>query len=773
MRANRFQLFVYGTILSAFSFAAENWDLESPRAWSRDHGESLKVLSDGSVEFRHEGSLDWCLNGFPEIPVREGDSFTFSCETERLPGSEGAGPVGLSVITSDKQGRVTDWDYANLSVRPGQPVVNAFMAPADAASIRPRVMGSGPCSVRLKDVRVMRSRRVDLSRRPSADAAFETPFLKGCVLADGRGFSVTDRRTGRVWKPSALVPMHVFTVELRKESDGTVVQTFVDPLSCKTWKAAYAFESDRPELTVTIQGDGEMRRPLAYPAAFAAQRGDRLILPLNEGMSYPADEPEELPRRLVAYGGHGLCMSFFGVQDDATGAGWQGIFETPDDAALLVNRDAATGFWSLTPSWEDQKRQVGYRRRIRYVFHEKGGYVAMCKRYRAHAKAIGKLKTFAEKAKTRPAVDRLLGAVNVWCWEKDKLGIVREMEAAGIDRILWSAGASDAEARAMSDSPKMLVGRYDIYQDVYHPEQMRKLGWKKPALNGDAWPDDIVWNSSDSNDWRHAWGVKAKSGEWTHCAMMCDRLAPARARRRVKEELEHRPYNARFVDTTVAAPWQTCWNPAHPMTRSDSRHWKMELLRLLGDEFGLVVGSETGHDASVPYCDYFEGMLSIGPYRVPDSGRSMRLIVTNPPPRVVKFQVGESYRLPLWELVYHDCVCAHWYWGDYDNKIPSLWAKRDLFNVLYGTMGMFMFDRRQWTEGRDRFVRSFRLTSPVARATGYSEMLDHRILSKDRSVQQSLFADGTRVTVNFGTSPWTAPGGAALAGGQARIEHGL
>ncbi|MGN1366887.1 MAG: GTPase HflX, partial [Victivallis vadensis] len=102
------------------------------------------------------------------------------------------------------------------------------------------------------------------------------------------------------------------------------------------------------------------------------------------------------------------------------------------------------------------------------------------------------------------------------------------------------------------------------------------------------------------------------------------------------------------------------------------------------------------HDAAVPYCDYFEGMLSLGNYRVPDSGRHLEQIWTNVPPRVAKFQVGAAYRLPLWELVYHDCVCAHWYWGDYNNKLPSLWDKRDLFNVLYGTMGMYYYLERDW-----------------------------------------------------------------------------
>ena len=76
---------------------------------------------------------------------------------------------------------------------------------------------------------------------------------------------------------------------------------------------------------------------------------------------------------------------------------------------------------------------------------------------------------------------------------------------------------------------------------------------------------------------------------------------------------------------------------------------------------------------------YFEGMLSLGPYRVPDAGRDMQRIWDEVPEQVAKFQTGHYYRLPLWELVYHDCVVAQWYWGDYNNKLPAVWDRRDLY----------------------------------------------------------------------------------------------
>ncbi len=101
-------------------------------------------------------------------------------------------------------------------------------------------------------------------------------------------------------------------------------------------------------------------------------------------------------------------------------------------------------------------------------------------------------------------------------------------------------------------------------------------------------------------------------------------------------------------------------------------------------------------------------------YRLPDSGNNMQQIWTAPLPKETTFQTNPVYRLPLWELVYHDCVVAHWYWGDYDNKIPALWDRRDLFNMLYGTVPMFMFDRAFWNAHKDRFVQSYRNTCPLA-----------------------------------------------------------
>ena len=49
-------------------------------------------------------------------------------------------------------------------------------------------------------------------------------------------------------------------------------------------------------------------------------------------------------------------------------------------------------------------------------------------------------------------------------------------------------------------------------------------------------------------------------------------------------------------------------------------------------------------------------------------------------------------------------------------------------------------------------------------------MTDHRILTADRSVQQTAFANGVRVTVNFGAADYAMPDGFVLKAGASRVD---
>lgn len=564
-------------------------------------------------------------------------------------------------------------------------------------------------------------------------------------------FSVTDKRTGQTWRQK---PSDKFKVIKSRRVEGGLEMTCRHQWHELDSKTTLRLDGDKPELTLELSAEGKLKGALGFPYPFVSESGSYLVIPMNEGISYPVDDETIKSKWLIAYGGHGICMAFWGVTSGDSGH--MAIIETPDDAVIQINR--IDGKLCVLPKWERQKGQFGYTRKLRYVFFDKGGHVAMCKRYRQYAKQIGKFKTLEQKRRENPNVDLLIGAVNIWCWDRDALPLVQEAKSLGIERILWSRRQPSDVVDAMNEIDGVLTSRYEIYQDLMDPQIVKdKLRGLHPDWTQAAWPDDIMLD--EKGEPRQGWRVKGKDGRMYPCAVLCDKQAPKYAAERVPAELKTHAYRSRFIDTTTASPWRECYHPDHPMTRGESRHWKMELLRYVSEKMNLVTGCETGHDAAVPYVHYFEGMLSLGPYRIPDAGRDMGRIWDEVPERVARFQVGHKYRLPLWELVYHDCVVAQWYWGDYNNKLPAIWNKRDLFNILFGTPPMFMYNRRVWKQNKDRFAQSYKDVCPVARAVGYAEMTDHRFLTPDRDVQQTTFANGVTITVNFGNRPFPMPDG--------------
>jgi hypothetical protein len=735
--------------------------LDQWRSWSRASGALTAAVATAdfhggtkSLRLEHEGTQDWSVEPTQRLSVRPGDLLELECQV-KIPE---AGTFTLCTSTWDTQGKAVEWSYGARTAQPGagwQRLRTRVLVPAGIAQIQPRIIGQNSVVGWLDDVKVTRQGNL-ASLRPAnlpEQLTLENPTLSANLNTRDGTLTVAPRPGGRTWVQKPMAG-DCLVKNARREGRKLICELFHGGSGLDV-TATFSLAGDRPEILVELAAQGELPAALHYPHPFTGQPGDYLVVPMNEGISYPVEDPSIRPMRLIAYGGHGICMAFYGVTDGERGQ--MAILETPDDAAIRIDR--VDNRLAIVPEWQGQHGQFGYGRKVRLVFFESGGHVAMAKRYRAHAREQGLLKTLAEKRQKNPNVDLLMGAVNVWCWDRDSVPLVQEMQAAGIERILWSNQQSPANLRALNEL-KVLTSRYDIYQDVMAPSNFSRVQWIHPDWTSNAWPQDIILDARGR--YLPGWGVETKDGKMVSCGVICDARALPYAQQRVPADLATRPYRSRFIDTTTAAPWNECYHPDHPMTRTDSRKWKMELLRYMSEDNHLVTGCETGHDASVPFLHYFEGMLSLGPYRVPDSGRRMSEIWTNVPGDVAKFQLGHDYRLPLWELVYHDCVVAQWYWGDYNNKLPALWDKRDLFNVLYGVPPMFMFNRAGWQRDKARFVQSYQNTCPHVRRVAYQEMTDHRFLTRDRKVQQTVFANGVSVVVNFGSIPFTLAGGASL-----------
>ncbi len=745
-----------------FEAGLERWS----GGWSRDAG-ALTVTVERTaapegqqcVKLVHTGSNDWSLQPDLRYDVTAGDLYEFSAQVRLV----GSGDVTVCAITYDAQNQAVSWSAGGVSSRQtpdgGQAwrtITGKLIVPDGVVRILPRVIGTGAAEVWVDDFRVIAKGNVADFQAKDVPAPFTFANDALAVTFDFATLTmaVQDKRAGRTWSQRAGRP-ELVARKVTTRPDGVDVDV-VSVLDGKSYLLKVTLAAGAAEVVAELAGEGAMPDKVAFPPAFESPAEGYVILPLNEGIAYPVGETNvDAPREPYFYGGYGLCMAFFGVtSDEGDGPAMMAIVETPDDASLrLVTAD---GKLHLAPVWVSQRGVYGYPRRLRYVFFGSGGYVAMCQRYRAAMQAEGRLVTLREKVEQRPQLDKLLGAANIWCWDGDAAGWCERLQALGIQRILWSNRQPPEQIATLNAMPDVISSRYDIYQDVMDPGKKDQLrGWHSDWPS-EAWPQDLMLD--ERGQWRPGWQVKAKDGTMIPCGVLCDKQAPDYARQRIAAELQDSRYQSRFIDTTTASPWRECYHPDHPMTRSESRQFKMELLKVVADEFNLITGCETGHDAAVPYCDYFEGMLSLGPYRVPDSGRDMARLWDEVPERVGTYQTGERYRLPLWELVYHDCVVAQWYWGDYNNKLPSLWDRRDLWNALYATPPMYMFNKAVFEQYQDRFVKSYQTIAPIVREAAYQPMVSHKWLTADHTVQQTTFANGLTVTVNFGNQPYPSPG---------------
>ena len=315
-----------------------------------------------------------------------------------------------------------DWSYGARSLQDTadwQRVRTRFIVPPGVAEIQPRLIGYGPVTVWVDDFSLEKTGHVTVCRGPILPAwlSITNATLEVALNTSNATLSVLDRRTGQRFEQIPLSNELILT-------DATAQQQPIPAQADSRLDRPgnYGHDSAGKRFARVHRRSVGARRVAGRPARSRIRSprhpGEYLVVPMNEGISYPVEDQSIEPFSLVAYGGHGICMAFWGATDGERGH--MAIIETPDDASIRIERH--DGLLGIAPQWDAQHGQFGYARRLRYVFFDQGGHVAMAKRYRAYAQKIGLFKTLEQKRAENPNVDLLVGAVNVWCWERDARG---------------------------------------------------------------------------------------------------------------------------------------------------------------------------------------------------------------------------------------------------------------------------------------------------------------------------------------------------------------
>jgi len=675
------------------------------------------------------------------IAVKAGDELNFSGFV-RAEGSVVS--TALSVILYNSDREVIDWHYAQEKVRETKSwikIERRFIVPDNIAYIRFRLSGDNIGTIWFDNVEFYKEKSKLGTEIQKAAYIIENINIRYTLNIQGKKIIVLDKRIGKEW--TANLPHNLIFSKVKEEDNSLFLEVMQTDFSQRYKIRIYLFDA-LSEVEYKIEKiDNEKFTILEFPPLFEVTQDMQYVVPLQEGILFPQGKfsPKDFPLFLQYSGG--WSMPFLGVI--AEKGGWMEIVETPSDFEIRKDETRIEQQLYLKNCWLAEKGTFGYTRKIKFIFFEKDGYIKIAKKYREYVALNGLLVKLKDKDELRGGnIDKLVGAVNVWYWGIDCVRICRNMFDLGIAKVFFSRLQNkQAKEIAAINEVGFLTSRYDIYQDVWDP----KYDYLIDLHEG--WPDDLVLDSK--GNWVKGWSIK-KGMDTFYGGVVCSKKGLERAKKKIPQEMKEKNYTGRFIDTTTSSLWRECYHPKHPVTRTEDIKYRMQLLEFCSKDMKLVTGSEDGVDCAVPYVDYFEGMMSIGIGRLPGSGRNVGSVqYIEPTENFNKYQLGEYYRVPLWELVYGDCIVSTWYWGDSSNLIPELWWKRDLFNILYGNMPLWAIrDWKHWKKYKKRFIESYNNVSPVFEKVGFKEMLEHKFLSKDRTVQETVFVDNIQIFVNFG-----------------------
>jgi len=515
------------------------------------------------------------------------------------------------------------------------------------------------------------------------------------------------------------------------------------------------------DVACEISGDFEATiTEVNLPAPFILDDPEgHLVIPHNAGLLFGVNELDWNGKALGGF----MSMPWFGAADLSSSQGYIGILDTADDAFYRGKKvkSAAREVISVQPYFQPQKGKLGYTRRILYHFADQGGYVALAKRYRAYARKKGLVKTLAEKRRERPNIDLLVGAVNIYCADFQN---VEELKRLEIERAMLSGFSKDKVTKI--NALGYVTSRYDIYTDLYEPGTP-PAKWER--CEGFTFPNDVIKRADGANQVGWCPVLNPKTGKKDPSYVICPTCGLRTLREKMPKRLNESPFTAYFLDCVTATRFYECYDPVHPLTRTNDREARIRQFAYLSKKLGLVVGSEQGRDWAVPVADYFEGVTSTAAFFAnPKEIHQMPFVSLDPDTRFNRYEeygANPRRQVPLFQLVYGDCCETTYRWGDNSHRMPAIWWKKDLLAMIHAAMPTWVLWKPQqglFTNNLDRFKACYDNVCRWRRAVGFSEMINHERLTKDGLVQRSSFANGASVTVNFADEPRTLTGDATI-----------
>ncbi|HLN73588.1 MAG TPA: glycoside hydrolase [Prolixibacteraceae bacterium] len=715
--------------------------------WSKEGTGSATIVTDPvhsgakAIKIDYPGSQDWAFTSASRQAVIPGTWYEMSCWAMITDLSSEA---NLSVVLYDANQNVINWVYSRINLGSKSSVYrqfsSTFVIPEGVKYIVPRFEGWGKCVVYADDVSLLPYDPKVIT----GNFTIENSQVKAVAQLPSLSINMVNKSSSKSYQTGLAQFVNVSSAE---QINAESLRLTAKMQNTAQSELTIDLMLEGKALKMTISGDSalSLNNDFQFPGMISSQANDYFIVPRGTGIIFPVNSSNPFGN-FQTYSWK-ATMPFVGVTNLKDGY----MVATDDqyDAEFQFQKPIGQNLYSFQLLHKPAKKSLSYNRVV-YLVLVDNGYVEMCNWYRSHAEKLGFVKTMEQKRADNPNIDKLIGAVDFWPLSMNiNPTFVETVKLMGIDKAMWNltGGWGTYNFSVLIDSLNskgFLSNRYDIFTDVWpstHPE------WSSYRTEG--YPDDVIVDSN--GELQKGWLAYKDNLPWQGY-YTCSETHLAYAKNHVPLDLKTNRYNARFIDVELSSSLTECFSPLHPVTRKQDAAARNQLLGYIKNDLTLVTGAEEAHDFAFPNVDYGEGTMTIIPATNAGYDWSQPLEPTDK--TYADQNISTKYRIPLHGLVYHDVHIPTWYTGDGASKVPAYWEDKNLWNILYATMPLYMPpSRTYWDTNLEKFISGYHLISTVTRNVGYSKMINHEFLSDDHQLQQTTYENGWKVVANFDTIP--------------------
>ncbi|RZK60769.1 MAG: hypothetical protein EOO91_00190 [Pedobacter sp.] len=564
--------------------------------------------------------------------------------------------------------------------------------------------------------------------------------LSFAVNSESGQFSVQDKKSKRSWV--SLPYKKIKFLSASAVSPSQLKMSLIDSTSGINFSSLVTLENDSSLSFVLSTSQKAMAiDQLSFPQAMKTnyEKGFLVFNYRSGGVQIAQNDITYPAKRMMVYDNIGLDMPWVGVYDAVKGDGMMVLANTPYDVEIDFSEDK--GLMWPNVAWASSLRQFSYARKVSYIFTSGGNYVSLAKAYRNYLKQIDDFKTLAQKAIAKPRVNWLKGSAVVW--GSSGLKFAREAKAMGVHTaIIMGSKFKKDEIKQMTD-----LGFLNSSYENLEGTREGSMGHMKDTMA-------IAAYHTVEGKPIIGWVTKTGVEYYSRSSVRSLQAAPSYLPTYINDV----PLTGLFLDVTPAFLIED-FHPLHTFNREADKQYKNKIKEYIGKDLGLVLGGEHGKAWNSSILEYSEGTMT-GSFFWEDGNKPGYL----DPPKDTTYmsanfkKYGFNYRnrIPLWQLVFNDCVSSTWYWGDSSDWFyavtPTISDLKDNFNMLYGSMPLIWADKKGygWDRNRSRFVQTIRNVSNFQKRVSFSELLSHEFLNEEHTLQHSRFAGGGQAFVNFG-----------------------